>query len=286
MPKRTHKEAAATRRRKAAALDEAALQETLARSPPRLVRVAGMLRRPEPTPGEVHPKDLHQEAQKARAIRVGKMLKFEKPPTPLSPAWQKLMDFLKPFWTSEHHAEAWELYKHWTRVADADAPTLEELAAKAGMSAQDWIATTALRRIRQYVDGHSHLRAVRAPADADRAPAAPAAAAGAVGDGGASTPAKQGFVSMTDAQVAANFRSYKTLNKFLLDHLSIRTYKPLSARTGKPDPHRRMVHLATLIECKNTEDESTTDAWERLEEERADNRAMVIEERKRPPRAT
>ncbi|MCX5670338.1 MAG: hypothetical protein NTU94_03315 [Planctomycetota bacterium] len=301
MPERPRKEAPAKRRGKTAsparpdkesateapALDQAALQETLARCPPRLVRSdrparvrvkdaqgrdAGNLRGAERSPGEFHPKDLHQEAQKARAIRVGKMLKFEKTPTPLSAPWQKLMDFLKPFWTSEHHAEVWELYKRWTRVADADAPTLEDLAAKAGMSAQDWIATKALSRIRQYVDGHSHLRAVLAPAKPAAASAAGKAGRDAQDGAKAAENDTRDYRPATEVQAILDM-SYKRFIKWLADHPAI--------RRRKPSKNRLLVHIGDALASKAQKDKRESEATDdQSAKDVSDRYRKTIEERK------
>jgi hypothetical protein len=75
---------------------------------------------------------------------------------------------------------------------------------------------------------------------------------------------------MTEAQVAAGFQSYKALIKFLVDHPEIPTSRPLSVRTGKPDPHRRTVHIAMLIKAKKAEDERADHAREEFQEEVAD----------------
>lgn len=227
----------------------------------------GNLRGAERSPGELHPKDLHQEAQNARAIRVGKMLKFEKTPTPLSPAWQKLMEFLKPFWTNEHHAEVWKLYKRWTRVADADAKTFEELAAKAGMSAPDWIATKALSRIRQYVHGHSHLRAIVAPADAAKAEAG----RGRKGAKAVEDDARD-YLPATETQKLLGY-SYKVFTKYLIDHPEIR-------RT-KPSKNRLLVHIGDVLASKAQKDKRESEVADgRSAEEVAGGYARIIEERK------
>jgi hypothetical protein len=120
---------------------------------------------------------------------------------------------------------------------------------------------------------HSGAETVSPALSADAA--APAANAGEV------SPAMDSHLSMTKAQVAAGFQGYKALTKFLDDHPEVPTSRPLSARTGKPDPHRRTVHLAMLIKAKNAEDERADHANEEFQEEVADRLARECEAKRK-----
>ena len=119
---------------------------------------------PERSPGEHRYKDINH---KARIARIARTLKFAKPPTPLSPTWQELMAYLKPFWGSPHEAEIWDLYKRFTRVDSKYQSDIEGAAAGEGLAAQDWIAKSALDEIRRHVRLRPPLLAILTDAAAE-----------------------------------------------------------------------------------------------------------------------
>jgi hypothetical protein len=110
----------------------------------------------ERSPGEYRYKDINH---KARIARIAKGLKLPEPPTPLSPAWQDLVAYLKPFWGSPYEGEIWDLYKRFTRVDPKYQSDIEGAAACEGLAAQDWIAKSALAEVRRYVLSQPHLMA-------------------------------------------------------------------------------------------------------------------------------
>jgi hypothetical protein len=111
----------------------------------------------ERSPGEYRYKNI---GHKARIAGIAKGLKLPESRPPLSPAWQRLMDYLKPFWGSPHETEIWDLYRRFTHVDPRDRPGIEAAAAAEGLTAADWIAKSALAEIRRHVRSRPHLVAI------------------------------------------------------------------------------------------------------------------------------